>query len=67
MEKEYYTTRKTVIDALDDIDLFITSIEKIILKRPDVQYSYDINIKPIDEGEDKWAIDLKLKKDEAIN
>ena len=67
MNKNYITKKKTIIDALDDIDMFIDSIEKITVEKPELVYTYDIKIKPIDDGELKWEVHLNLQRDGELN
>lgn len=64
MQKEYRAKRKTIIDALDDIDLFVDAIEKIMVAKPTLRYTYSIDITPIKEGEMKWLIDINLKRND---
>ncbi len=64
--KNYTIKKKTIIDVLDDIDLFIDSVETAMAERPSVEYKYKIGIEPIEEEEMKWLIDLNLVRNERV-
>ena len=64
--KNYTIKKKTIIDVLDDIDLFIDSVELAMAERPNIEYKYNIGIEPIEEKDMKWLIDLKLVRNERV-
>ena len=53
--------RRGVIEALDDIDNFISRVEARMEEIPGVQYTYNIKIRPIKEPGFNWLIELTLK------
>ena len=60
MNNLYRARKKTIREALDDIDTFMTKMELLEGKG----YSYSIDIERITNQEFKWLVNLRVRKDE---
>jgi len=62
MEKAYKIERDTVTEALDDIDNFFLTLEKL-KKDKGITYTYSLDIRPLTNPK-RWEVDLRISKDE---
>lgn len=65
MEKAYKIERDTVTEALDDIDNFFLTLEKL-KKDKGITYTYSLDIRPLTNPK-RWEVDLRISKDEKEN
>lgn len=62
--KHYTTKKRTIVDALDDIESFLDQLEEVKNEVEHVEWLYEIKINPIKRGEYRWELELKLTKNE---
>ena len=59
--KIYVVKRNKIVEALDDVQAFIEKI-KLINDKVETKVGYNITIKEQDNNENKWEINLELKR-----
>lgn len=64
MSKLYKIERDSIVEALDDIEKFLLTIERIQQDKPEINYYYDIKIIPLTEPR-RWEVELTLEKNET--
>lgn len=62
--KQYRSEKETVIEALEDIESFISKMDLFKVAYPSYSYQVDINPNSNKRSKNKWVVDLKVIKDE---
>lgn len=64
--KEYESQTNSIVDAINDIDSFMSKMEMFREKHGDV-YKYEISINKILNADEKWNVNLKMIRNETTS